>query len=112
MDQKSELEKVLEKRQAAAKARIRDQEEQVAKLQRKSSFERKLEEQAIKIMNAENQVKSGSDALLDPHNNNSKGLDAEAEFLRMHAKIYEKRQPTTTATAATTAPHPATGFHS
>ena len=90
LDQKSELTKVLEKRQAAAKMKEREQAEGLIKLQRKSSFEKKLEEQAIKIMNAENQVKNQSD---DHHNNNSKGShDPEAEFLRIHAKIYEKKQ--------------------
>lgn len=90
LDQKSELTKVLEKRQAAARMKEREQAEGLIKLQRKSSFERKLEEQAIKIMNAENQVKNQSD---DHHNNNSKGShDPEAEFLRIHAKIYEKKQ--------------------
>lgn len=69
----------------------REQAESLIKLQRKSSFERKLEEQAIKIMNAE---KSNPSSTNDHnHNNNSKGLnDPEGEFLRIHAKIYEKKQ--------------------
>ena len=90
LDQKSELTKALEKRQAAAKMKEREQAEQAIKLQRKSSFEKKLEEQAMKIMQAESQVSKNSAD--DHHNNNSKAsLDPEAEFLRMHAKIYEKK---------------------
>lgn len=85
---------MLEKRQAAAKLKEREQAESVAKLQRKSSFEKKLEEQAVKILNAENEAKSHSSAAstTTEHNNNSTKGDAEAEFRRIHAKIYEKKQ--------------------
>lgn len=86
--------KVLEKRQAAAKLKEKQAADSVTRLQRKSSFERKLEEQAVKILNAENEAKSQSSSTSSEHNNNlSKGShDAEAEFRRIHAKIYEKKQ--------------------
>lgn len=94
LDQKSELTKALEKRAAAAKQKEREESERLLKLQRKSSFERKLEEQAVKIMNSENEAKNTDD---HNHNNTSKGT--EDEFLRIHAKIYEKKQHLASSTS-------------
>ena len=73
MDQKSELTRALEQRELSKKNKAREAE----KLVRKSSFERKLEEQALKIINAENEEKIEKNT---------------PEFFKIHAKICEKRQ--------------------
>lgn len=76
MDQKTELARALEQRELLKKNKAREAEK---KLVRKSSFERKLEQQQLKISYAESEEK----------NNENKQTP---EFFRIHAKICEKRE--------------------
>lgn len=55
---------------------MKEQEMEKKKLERKSSFEKKLEEQALKLIQSEEVKKKEME---------------EPEFLRIHAKICEKK---------------------
>lgn len=103
LHQKSELTKVLEKRARAKEQKEKETQEEAKKLQRKTSFEKKLEEQALKIMAAEQG--SGRDGGKNGEDSgHGKESDQTPEFLRIHAKICEKKiqqqqQPAWTAQA-------------
>ena len=77
MDQKTELARALEQRELLKKNKAREAEK---KLVRKSSFERKLEQQQLKISYAESEEKNNENKKQTP------------EFFRIHAKICEKRE--------------------
>jgi len=101
LHQKCELTKVLEKR-ARAKEQKEKEAQEGKQLQRKTSFERKLQEQALKIMAAEQGSRDGSKGGED--SGHGRESDQAPEFLRIHAKICEKKiqqqqQPAWTAQA-------------
>lgn len=92
LDQKSELEKVMAKRAKDARAKEKEAEEKAKSnnLERKSSFEKKLAEQAAKLAKSSlsdaggSSSDNGSDTEIVNYDNLPQG---QAEFLKIHAKI-------------------------
>lgn len=89
LDQKSELEKVMAKRAKDARAKEKEGEK-TNSLERKSSFEKKLAEQAAKLAKSSlsdaggSSSDNGSDSEIVNYDNLPQG---QAEFLKIHAKI-------------------------
>lgn len=73
LDQKSELQKVIEKR----KVEKQKKEIEAEKLSRRSSLERRLEEQQLKLQKEEGKIGSGV----------SEKSEDQPEFLKVHAKV-------------------------
>lgn len=118
LDQKSELEKVMAKRAKDARAKEKAaacdaEKEKSNSLERKSSFEKKLAEQAAKLAKStlnddKNQL---SDANQDDDHVHDKNFDnlpeGQAEFLKIHAKI--KSHISTSSSSASNSASPSVG---
>lgn len=89
LDTKSELEKVMAKRAKDARAKEKEAEEKGKNnsLERKSSFEKKLAEQAAKLAKSTINDDDDKDADAEGRRRYDNLPEGQAEFLKIHAKM-------------------------